>query len=200
MPDENFLVETPAKGDWPTLRDVVVRTEQGRRCLDLMLAVAESPHPAQAWRDRLADMTGPGRLMLFVRYAGHGMHVEREGAEQVVLGFVSAYLDGAEHERCVIVRHLLTDPCAGTPAADLLLEHVESWAESSGAREVLVEVEDSDLVGTDLLTDRGYRPGITRPAFDALDLGDRDQPTTTEWTRRVGVSQGRRRRLYAVAS
>lgn len=197
MPINSWQIESPGPRDWPTLRDLVVRAADGRQCRDLLEAVSESAHPAQAWKERMTGMVGRGRLALFLR--------DEDDRRQA---FVSAYVDGDGEERYVVVRHLLVVPRshqrAGAAAWDLLLDQVETWARRQDSGEVLLEISRGDRAAATILERRGYRlSGAARPAFDA---DDPDVAVTgrmvTEWSRVLrGTDHGfRRRGPVAVAS
>ncbi|MDO5628033.1 MAG: hypothetical protein Q4G43_06910 [Mobilicoccus sp.] len=180
-------VEVPGPREWPTLRDLYVRADDPHRHDHLAQVVADADRPADAWRGRLADMLGPGRLALFVR--------DRERRPR---GFVSAYTDGHDDSLVVILRILLVVPSpqvdVGARAAHLLLDHVEDWASAKDAVEVLCELDEDDDGTATVLRARGYTSSVGRPG---LGQGD---PVAVEWSRTVGRLRDRMSRgLFAVA-
>ena len=189
MVTTSVRIAAPTTRDWPTLRELVVRGSTTHQCREIAAAVADAPHAAMAWRQRLADLSGRDRTVLFA-YDAHGR----------AYALLAAYVDGERAERHVVVRHLLVLP---TPAKDPettsdLLDRVEVWAAEHHAAEVLLEVEDPGVEA--VLASRGYRPtGARRPALDADALpGD---GWATEWHRLLRTPHSlTNSAIFAVAS
>lgn len=187
------MVTVPGTRDWPVLRELVFRASTDRPCPELVRAVADSPSPVQAWKERWRDLHGPRRLAMF----SHAL-------DGTVDGFVAAYLDGDIERQVVIVRHFVTasteqDP-RGAEAGRALLQAVEAWADQQSVPEVLMEVAGDDTATQTLLQARGYRAtGVTRPGFDAVG-GDIDGTSVaTEWGLELARSETRAP-IFAVAS
>ncbi len=168
-------IDAPTVRDWPTLRDLVVRASATRQCREIAAAIAESPNAAVAWRQRMSDLCGRGRLVLFA--------VDAEG---VAHALIAAYVDGDRAERHVVVRHLLVlpSPEEDPATAQRLIARVEAWATEHHAGEVLLEVEELGLEC--VLRELDYSPtGARRPAFEsptAVTHPDAS-PWAVEWHR-----------------
>lgn len=153
------------------MRELALLALPGPQCPSLAEAARVADSPLTFWKARAEALRGPGRLPVLVSENG------------TRAGFLAAYVDGEEHDRCVIVQHMLLTEQASERAVTALLTRLEGFAIENAVPEIVVEVCCGHDRLTSHLAERGYRRGPVRPASHrSVQDGVARISAAVEWT------------------